>query len=1082
MMSLNDHMKQLRSFFFSHAEPNRFGVVGRVERKSFLSELSSFSKVLLLSIGFAFVGGVIVWAQPAPLDATTSFTYNSQGRITLYTSRAGTHRFTLAPEDKSKTGRNHWPIIFIDYENNGKNIREMINLTEEREFEVNVSAANGQISICGEDGIWKLVAIGQDLRTFPSYTGTELRYLNLNDNIISNGGITLYSSVFPKLETIYVERNRISGTINVYKNTEQTTFDYLRRLSFMENRLSNVILGSLNKATYINVSKNLLTAVTPPTTMHPGGVKVFKGGNADTYNNRPEELYETIGENDVKFDLTVNRLNIATLPKMPASLDPLKPMRQENYLYTLQARYALPRTSYALMTDVLDLSSQLNALGVTDANQKTKYRFFIEENAATDQYSEIPENYYEEVDPGKFRFLRGVGQQARVFAAMTTDAFPNPLESYELGAIDTNYPQWGYTGVLKQPEGTPSADRETYKNDLPNNTIGDGTTRELSKRFYRTNTFTLNSMNKNYWYGFESNVWGNPKNWTGGFVPPTTLAEFINNGLSDVQFATKVNYTSSAIRDLHTDGNRRARVIINRSETGKSVVVNPGHLLVLESMLLAPSTTGPHAGSNDMSYRTIVRAEQGKPNGAFFPYGNARLSPDANGQSYTHLGNIPVTLEMFSKAFDGNRDKQNATWQYFGLPFHNGIKSAEQIPAKAWVRKYNRLKNDDADEKWEELSENEILTPGTAYEITQPTPALYRFTGGLFNSHKYWPISTVPSPSNYNDMNILANPFAVPFPIDASKMGWPSTAERTIYLYNTGSRKNWDNNNGGTINSDTQPGAYTIGIPIDVANQLPGMPKQIPTLSAFLIKSRIGATSTANLGFVYNLANFLQTPVEENRTQPILPSIWMTVESDETSDQMWLVETDKATEGHDDGYDGEKIFTSGHVQLYALESKNYQVSSKPEIKHTDLAFVPGDNAGQYVLNVKLSGNMTQRQYYLVDRLTGETLPVIDSLRYSFSAKSSDALQRFTITTEPTALQQVKAQDYDIHVDAQRIVTVRNHTSEAADVKIFDAAGKNVANFSVAADTEGRETLFAPGVYVIHITNAQAQVTQRYVVH
>lgn len=1082
MMSLNNHMKQPRSFFFSHAEPNRFGAAQRVGRKSFLSTLTSFSKMLLLAAGFVW-GGQTVWAQAPAINANTSFTYSSEPRVVLYTSNAGEHRFTIAPEDKSKTGRSHWPVIFIDYENNGKNIREMINLTEEREFTVNVSSANSQINICGDNGIWKLVAVSQGLRAFPSVPGGELRYLNVNDNLIGKGGGYIYFEAlsWPKIETVYSERNIMTSQLYVRNgNSSGNRFMHLRRASFMENRLTYAFLSDVSSVNYINLSKNLLSTISAPNVFKTTSSKVFKGGNAATYTDNPDGLYETISENDVKFDLTVNRLNIATLPKMPASIDPAKPMRQENYLYTLQARYNGVGPSYSLMTSVIDLSSQANAIGVTETNQSTKYRFFIEENAATDQYTEIPADYYEEISPGRFRFLRGVGAQARIFVAMTTDAFPNPLESYELGAIDTNYPQWGYTGVLKQPEGTPSADRETYKNDLPNNTIGDGTTRELSKRFYRTNTFTLNSMNKNYWYGFESNVWGNPKNWTGGFVPPTTFAEFTNDRKSNVEFATKVNYTSSAIRDLHTDGNRRAFEIINRSESGKSVVVNPGHLLSFEMMQLAPSTKGPHAGNTDVSYRTIVRAEAGKPNGALLTLRGMMFSDDAASYRSTGENKMPATVEMYSKAFDGNRDKQNATWQYFGLPFYNGI-SASQLPASAWVRKYNRLKSNEGDEKWEELAANQMIVAGDAYEITQPAPALYRFTGIINRSGKSWVINGVPSPSNYNDMNILANPFLVPVPINTTVMSWPATAERTVYLYNTGSRKNWETNNGGTVNSDTNPGAYTIGIPIDVASQLPGMPKQIPTLSAFLVKSN-ATNGSANLTINHNYASLMETPEEVNRSQEYLPSIWMTVESDATSDEMWLVETDKATEGHDDGYDGEKIFTAGNTQLYALEGKNYQVSSKPEIKHTDLAFVPGDDAGQYVLNVKLAGKLTQRQYYLVDRLTGETLPVIDSLRYSFSAKSSDALQRFTITTEPTVLQQVKAQDYDIHVDAQRTVTVRNHTSEAADVKIFDAAGKNVASFSVAADTEGRETLFAPGVYVIHITNAQAKVTQRYVVH
>lgn len=1076
MMSYNNHMNNQRSIFFSYAEPSRFGGAGRVERKSFVSVFSSISKMLLLAMGLAW-GSVEVWAQPEPLDATNSYTYNYENRITLHCTRAGTHRFTLAPEDKSKTGRSHWPIIFIDYENNGKNIREMINLTEEREFEVNVTGASSNIGICGDNGVWKLVAVGQDLRALPTVQGQEMRYINVNDNLLSGNTFTLCASNFPKLETIYAERNLFQGRTD-FMNYNGFEFDYLRRVSFMENKVRIVNMSDLKSASYINFSKNLLTQFDGPPTFKTTPSKVFKGGNADTYTNNPEGLYETIGENDVKFDLTVNRLNIATLPNIPVSTDPAKPFLASNYLYTLQSRYSLPRSAYSLVTDEIDLSSQAVAMGVTNSSQKTKFRFYVENDAATDDYTLIPEDQYEEVSPGKFRFLRGMGAMVKIFAAMTTEAFPNPLESYELGTVDSSFPQWGYTGVLKQPEGTPSADRETYKNDLPNNTIGDGTTRELSKRFYRTNTFTINAQANNYWYGFESNDWGNPKNWTGGYVPPTTLSDYAGGTVSNVEFATTSNYPTAAIRDLHTDQNRRVSYLYNRSESGKSVVVNPGHGLIVDRLYTAPSTSGPHAGSDDLSYRLVLRAEEGKPNAAFYSREYYYKAINSSVDSYSSLATVPATVELYSKAFDGNRDKQNATWQYFGLPFSHGI-SSSQLPASAWVRRYEREKNDDGDEKWVDLAENEMLTAGTAYEITQPTPALYRFTGELSRSTKTWQISRIYSPTNYNDMNILANPFSHPIPIMADRMSWPQTADRTIYLYNTGSRKDWENNNGANVNSDTAPGAYTIGVPIDVANRLPGMPTQIPTLSAFLVKSNTGLNFSSELR-MYN--GWTPIPMEENRSQEYLPSIWMTVESEATTDQLWLVETDEATDDHDDGYDGEKIFTSGHVQLYALDSKDYQVSAKPELKHTDLAFVAGDEAGQYTLNIQLDSKLKSHQYYLVDNQTGVTQPLHDGMRYTFSAKSSDPIQRFAITTEPTAVKEVKAQNYDIHVDAQRTVTVHNHTDEAAEVKIFDAAGKNVTNFSVAANGQDSETLFAPGVYVIHVNNAQAQVTQRYVVH
>lgn len=111
------------------------------------------------------------FAQRAQAQATTPVqseetTHNLLDRVVLIkASAAGKVKFTLAPEDPTKVTRDHWPIVFIDYENDGKNIRQMYNLTEDREFEVNVAATEGGvIKITGEDGMWKLVSASQTLK------------------------------------------------------------------------------------------------------------------------------------------------------------------------------------------------------------------------------------------------------------------------------------------------------------------------------------------------------------------------------------------------------------------------------------------------------------------------------------------------------------------------------------------------------------------------------------------------------------------------------------------------------------------------------------------------------------------------------------------------------------------------------------------------------------------------------------------------------------------------------------------------------------------------------------------------------
>ena len=106
-------------------------------------------------------------ATPAQSEETT---HNLLDRVVLIkASAAGKVKFTLAPEDPTKVTRDHWPIVFIDYENDGKNIRQMYNLTEDREFEVNVAATQGGvIKITGENGMWNSFPLRKRSKMPPS--------------------------------------------------------------------------------------------------------------------------------------------------------------------------------------------------------------------------------------------------------------------------------------------------------------------------------------------------------------------------------------------------------------------------------------------------------------------------------------------------------------------------------------------------------------------------------------------------------------------------------------------------------------------------------------------------------------------------------------------------------------------------------------------------------------------------------------------------------------------------------------------------------------------------------------------------
>ena len=1002
-------------------------------------------------------------------------------------STSGTVSFTLAPEDpKGLTPmRAHWPIVFIDYENDGNNIRQMYNLTEERTFSVNVTAAQGgSIKITGEDGTWKLVCTNQNIKDVKLEHATTLRYVDLSKNVLGTANASSDFSLDPannKIETLNVSENKLK-TIGFGAATGT-----LKELYANDNLIASANLSSLTALSVVDYSKNLLTQFTAPTAFNDNW-SVFKGSTstsvyAGTVSGPSTPLYasKTLA-NDGMLNLTINKLNIASLPTLPTALP------ADKYYYTLQERYTLPLsprsdTEFRPLEEI-DISDQLTATGVAGSAKTTQYRWYREINPGTDQYVEIPSNEYKIVG-GKTKFLRGYGNNAKIFAAMTTDAFGNsgkPLESYErgTGSITTS----GFDEVLVQPAGTSaSALQFSYFNDVKAgtaNTIGDGLdSRALNARFFRTNTITLNASHNNFWYGYKSNDWADADNWTGRFVPNTLTAVYNDDNRSDVFFASSavpagqtISFGESAIRDLHTDQDRVVRNYINNSELGHAMVATPGKQIVIKKKVtVAAATATPYSTAPDLSYRLLLKAEDNQPNASLFVE-----TPSQN-------PNLAATVELYSKANDGNRNKQVAVWQYFGVPVANQ-KLENVVPANTWVRKYNRaLDLPNTDEKWEDVAHNVVLNQGQGYEITQPKPATYRFYGGIYMANFTFPIDGVatvtpppgsPSVNNYKDMNILANPYTAAMKINKIDFSAAPSADKVVYLFNTGSRKDWMTNNG-AITPGNSAGQYTQAIPIGLVGHVAGMPEEIPTLSTFMVKS----TAAGSLSYAYqNLAKV----TEKNKTpQKRYHSLSIDVTSDKSADRMWLVEAEGATDQFDNGYDGEKIFTAGEAQIYAMQDRSYQISTTNEIGETKVGFVPGDGLGNYKLTFHIDEADKGQEYYLVDLRSGVRREIEDGLTYDFTAKAGEPLHRFTILGKNSSKINQDQRGFEISVDAQRNITVRNYTEEAATVQVFDAAGKVQARFQVEADGKNSGQVVMPGVYVVRVANKVTTATQRYVI-
>ena len=1083
--------------------------------------LRSFIAICLLGVGAQLPAQTRV--------ASEKVTSNLHQRVKLLRSvNGGKLYFQLAPELPSRVEREHWPIIFYTTLNDeGEEVQVMKNMTSYTYLEVDIPAGKNEVDVAGEDGIWGLNASTAKINALELET-PALRLLSMRNNELhtpTEGAGRFILPTLPNLENIDVSHN------NLTKLDLNGSASSLKRVIAVGNGLVNEDYSNLTSLTVMSLQGNKLEHIKVPSTF-VAQQQIFSAspwqreepGQRTNYENDLANL--DINNYDVNFflnlkselDLSVNNLKISTLPKVPVGLDmnldgKMGDENRPRFNVAAQRRFVIPQTEYKLQQEI-DLSSELKAYAQDGTEHKTQYIWYVEKDAGTDQYEEVNPADYEVVN-GVTKFKRGFGRDAKIFAMLynkafdtsvrrpeqtSTDVFKVGLSSFEPNASAGNHAN-GYMYTTEQPSGNPYIIQElsqvgpplvsSYEAELVGAIFFNITPYPFYRtvvedarptqggdraRFYRTNVITLKG---NYWYGFEDNVWDNKKNWTMRYVPPTTESEYAaltDKSEANVEFATEDNYGSNAIRDLWTDGGGRVvQNYINYSP--KALVVQPSTKLIVKDKV-----EGRKLYDGSGFGQAILRVKGGFD----FSSSNGTLIVESQKPA-------EADVELATRSHSRGNGLLRAGWQYFGVPVaevdNGGYNKKLNVFGNETVRKYNRtLQIPNSDEKWEALASNELLKPGVGYEITTATPSRYTFKGKLIygngtdvdGSAIYnFPIDGSPVGTNYNDINILGNPFTAAMDISKFKYEDDNKLVKTFYLFNTGSRENWLARDGANTTGE-RSGQYTVAIPAGLAGYVEDMPSEIPSLSSFAVK----ANAQTTISYRYKDVMQSETANRARRRDveaPSVASLMVDVASEKSMDRLWLVEHEEATDAFDNGFDGEKMLSAGAAQLYAEESKNLQVKTTNRLKRTDLSFVPADKAGRYELKFHLKGFKASDEFVLLDKRTGEETPINDGDKYSFVADVNDKPQRFAILRKGSSMDSAAEAGFTVVADAQRNIEVVNATTESGDVLVVDAAGKSIARFTLAAGARKSVQVNIPGVYVVKAENAQSRLSQSVLV-
>lgn len=587
------------------------------------------------------------------------------------------------------------------------------------------------------------------------------------------------------------------------------------------------------------------------------------------------------------------------------------------------------------------------------------------------------------------------------------------------------------------------------------------------KRPIKTVYFAYVKVN-NYWYGGtqnRENEWNVTSNWTDNRVPLPG---------KDVEFATAANNNGRpAVADLHLDnmsqnstGGRVIGDLINASN--KNLVITTGNQLIINGKV---KDGNPTAGT------IVVQSSKDAPTGTLKftnPVDNA---------------NVEAVVEFYSKAYDcATCGMYRRSWQYFGIPVKeadfpvNDVAGDETI--NQWVEPFKGDKWQKApytpDTKFQKFRGYEITNSST----TQPTD-VYKFNGQLYVGDANVDLLYTPV-VNYAGANLVGNSYTAAIDIKKA-LDIPLGTDKTVYLFNTGTRDQWRKLDGSTV-FGYQAGRY-LAVPQNTAGS-GNLPDRVPSMQTFMLLKQGAGASALKIKYDKLVKN--TTVNDGNGSQIVLrstggvsagtlPTLIIDVLGGGSADRLHIFANEGTTAGFDDGWDGRKMREAEIVQLYAIGSstdERFAVSTLADWNNLAIGFdAPVD--GKYVLEFALTSVPAGAQLVLHDQETGKNILVENGASYTFQAKQGESSTRFLLSYSGSSLS-IMDESPSITVTSPRSgrALIDNGSGHDCTVFISNLQGELMRQVEVKAQqTVGVDNL-SSGMYIIRLENAYVNDVRR----
>lgn len=545
----------------------------------------------------------------------------------------------------------------------------------------------------------------------------------------------------------------------------------------------------------------------------------------------------------------------------------------------------------------------------------------------------------------------------------------------------------------------------------------------------------------NLWNGKIDTNWSNTANWSGHTVPVS---------------GANVDFDPAATNDLILDTDRKIGYFTNTSS--RRLVIPANTCLTVNATIT----------TNNDPNQIYIQSSSSGPGGSLI-FHNDQNTP------------VMATVEMYSLASWNltNSIGGKYKWQFFGLPIRS-LANVTPTFDGAYVRE---MRENDNPAHWYQLNNGSGMSSFKGYEITQSAPTTYVFQGPLENND-YNVTQPFTSGVSYPGQCLIGNSYTAA--IDIKKIVFGTQMLATVYLYNTGTQKDWIANGQTPVDSTTALAGQYTAVPVAQAG-IGTVPGQIPSMQAFLVRAK-SFSASATVSIPYSAA----TTVVKNTTRqrvhssvssgdPIKTStdtlhVWtqVDVKGSRYSDRMWIFTDSACTHSFDNGWDGEK-FLGSYVapQLFAMEQDgDYQVNSVDDMNNTYLGFVPGEDSGYTLTFTHHNSTARYSNIYLVDSVSQKTTDITASgSTYTFTSLPTDTvIKRFKIVTTveiATPVISTYASTNPLKVfSSQRTIFVDNKSGESGTLQVYDVAGKAVGQYPFpAGQVSTIRTGLLPGVYM-----------------